>query len=172
VPGCAERTVTVNGFSKGYAMTGWRLGYAAGPAPVMTEMLKVQQHSVGCAGSFVQRGGLAALTGTQQPVQDMADAYTRRMHLITDGLNSLPGISCARPSGGFYAFPDIRGTGFASSADFATWLLREAHVAVMPGTAFGPGGEGHVRLSFATSEAVIEEALARMATALAAAPRR
>ncbi|WP_267244242.1 pyridoxal phosphate-dependent aminotransferase [Streptomyces sp. PR69] len=171
LPGCAERTVTVNGFSKGYAMTGWRLGYAAGPARIMTEMLKVQQHSVGCAGSFVQRGGLAALTGPQEPVAEMAAAYTRRMELITDGLNSLPGVGCARPSGGFYAFPDIRGTGFASSEAFAGWLLREAHVAVMPGTAFGPGGEGHIRLSFATSEAVIEEALGRMAKALATAPR-
>ncbi|MEX2983084.1 pyridoxal phosphate-dependent aminotransferase [Streptomyces sp. C36] len=167
LPGMAERTLTVNGFSKGYAMTGWRLGYVAGPAPVISEVLKVQQHSVGCAGSFVQRGGLAALTGDQGVIAEMADEYAARMALIVKGLNSLPGITCDIPGGGFYVFPDIRGTGFSSSAEFAEWLLTEAGVAVMPGTAFGPGGEGHIRLSFATSRDVIEEAVGRMARALA-----
>ncbi|MFJ4680834.1 pyridoxal phosphate-dependent aminotransferase [Kitasatospora sp. NPDC088783] len=166
LPAGAGRTLLVNGFSKAYAMTGWRLGYVAGPAPVISEMLKVQQHSVGCAGSFVQRGGLAALTGPQDAVQEMTDEYAARMELIVAGLDSLPGVSCPRPEGAFYAFPDIRGTGFASSAEFATWLLSEAGVAVMPGSAFGPGGEGHIRLSFATSREVITEAIDRMATAL------
>jgi aspartate aminotransferase len=164
-PGCAERTLTVNGFSKGYAMTGWRLGYVAGPADLIGAVLKVQEHTVSCASSFVQRGGVVALTGGQDVVVEMLDEYTDRRDLLVAGLNALPGITCAVPEGTFYAFPDIRGTGFGS-ADFAAWLLREAAVAVTPGTAFGSGGEGHVRMSFATSREVIDEALRRIATAL------
>lgn len=167
LPGLAERTLLVNGFSKAYAMTGWRLGYVAGPTPVIAQMLKVQQHSVGCAGSFVQRGGLAALTGPQQPVDAMGEEYRARMERIVRGLDALPGVRCPQPQGGFYVFPDITGTGCADSADFARRLLTDAAVAVVPGTAFGPGGEGHVRLSFATSRERIDEALRRMADALA-----
>ncbi|GLF98500.1 pyridoxal phosphate-dependent aminotransferase [Streptomyces yaizuensis] len=167
LPGCAERTLTVNGFSKGYAMTGWRLGYVAGPAEVIGQLLKVQEHTVGCAGSFVQRGGVAALTGPQDFVQDMVDEYAARRELIVGGLNSLPGVVCAAPEGAFYAFADIRGTGIGSSAEFAAWALREAGVALTPGSAFGRGGEGHVRLSFATSRTVIDEAVGRLSSALA-----
>ncbi|MDX2590846.1 pyridoxal phosphate-dependent aminotransferase [Streptomyces sp. WI03-4A] len=167
-PGCADRTITVNGFSKGYAMTGWRLGYAAGPTDLMAQLLKVQQHTVGCTASFVQRGGIAALTGSQEPVEWMGAQYAARRDLVVQGLNSLPGVSCSPPDGAFYAFADIRGTGFADSASFAQWLLREAAVAVMPGSAFGAGGEGFVRLSFATSPQVLRTALDRMARALAA----
>ncbi|MFS0694275.1 pyridoxal phosphate-dependent aminotransferase [Streptomyces nitrosporeus] len=165
-PGCAERTLTVNGFSKGYAMTGWRLGYVAGSAEVIGQVLKAQEHTVGCAGSFVQRGGVAALTGRQDFVQDMVDEYAARRELIVAGLDSLPGVSCPPPEGAFYAFADIRRTGFATSTGFASWALREAGVALTPGSAFGPGGEGHVRLSFATSREVIEEAVARLSSAL------
>ncbi|MGW2562116.1 pyridoxal phosphate-dependent aminotransferase [Streptomyces sp. NPDC001514] len=164
---CADRTITVNGFSKGYAMTGWRLGYAAGPTDIMTQMLKVQQHTVGCTGSFVQRGGIAALTGPQEPVDRMVAEYAARRALLVDGLNTLPGVSCAPPEGAFYAFADIRGTGFADSASFTQWLLKETGVAMMPGSAFGPGGEGYVRLSFATSPQVLQAALERMGRALA-----
>ncbi|MFJ2725406.1 pyridoxal phosphate-dependent aminotransferase [Streptomyces collinus] len=167
-PGCADRTITVNGFSKGYAMTGWRLGYAAGPTDLMAQLLKVQQHTVGCTASFVQRGGIAALTGSQEPVEWMGAQYAARRDLVVAGLNSLPGVSCSPPDGAFYAFANIRGTGFADSASFAQWLLREAAVAVMPGSAFGAGGEGFVRLSFATSPQVLRTALDRMARALAA----
>jgi aspartate aminotransferase len=167
LPGCAERTLTVNGFSKAYAMTGWRLGYVAGPTDIVAEMVKAQQHTVGCAGSFVQRGAIAALRSSQDFVHEMVEEYAARRRLVVDGLNALPGISCAPPDGSFYAFPDIRGTGVDDSAAFTAWLLREAGVAVTPGVAFGPGGEGHVRLSFATSQAVIGEALDRMAAALA-----
>ncbi|MER5199864.1 pyridoxal phosphate-dependent aminotransferase [Streptomyces sp. NPDC002755] len=166
-PGCAERTITVNGFSKGHAMTGWRLGYAAGPTDLMAQLLKVQQHTVGCTASFVQQGGIAALTGPQEPVEWMTAQYAARRDLVVAGLNSLPGVSCSLPDGAFYAFADIRGTGFADSASFARWLLREAGVAVMPGSAFGAGGEGFVRLSFATSPKVLRTALDRMARALA-----
>ncbi|WP_371493601.1 pyridoxal phosphate-dependent aminotransferase [Kitasatospora sp. NBC_00374] len=167
LPAAAGRTLVVNGFSKGYAMTGWRLGYVAGPGDVIGEMVKVQEHSVGCAGSFVQRGGLAALTGAQDFIREMVDEYAVRREVIVAGLNALPGVSCELPEGALYAFPDISATGLGTSAQFAAWLLEEAGVAVTPGSAFGPGGEGHVRLSFATSRDVIEAALERMATALA-----
>ncbi|MEU2059711.1 pyridoxal phosphate-dependent aminotransferase [Streptomyces sp. NPDC013455] len=167
LPGCAERTLTVNGFSKAHAMTGWRLGYVAGPDDLVREVLKAQQHSVGCAGTFIQHGGLAALTGPQDEVTAMTREYAARRDLIVAGLNRLPGVECARPEGSFYVFPDIRGTGFATSAEFAAWLLDEARVAVTPGSAFGPGGEGHVRLSYATSRDVIDQALDRMGDALA-----
>ncbi len=167
LPGGGERTLTVNGFSKGYAMTGWRLGYVAGPTEVIAEVLKVQQHTVGCAGSFVQRGGVVALTGPQEPIGEMVDEYAARRDLIVSGLNQLPGISCAAPDGALYVFPDVRKAGLGSSAEFVSWLLTEAKVAATPGSAFGPGGEGHIRLSFATSREIIEEALDRMAIALA-----
>ncbi|MDI3389997.1 pyridoxal phosphate-dependent aminotransferase [Streptomyces sp. B-S-A8] len=163
---CADRTITVNGFSKGYAMTGWRLGYAAGPTDLMAQLLKVAQHTVGCAGSFVQRAGVAALTGPQEPVQEMARAYAARRDLVVSGLNSLPGVACSPPDGAFYAFADIRATDFPDAATFTQWLLRETGVALMPGTAFGPGGEGYVRLSFATSPRVLREAVERMGRAL------
>ncbi|MFJ9041620.1 pyridoxal phosphate-dependent aminotransferase [Streptomyces sp. NPDC102406] len=167
LPCCADRTITVNGFSKGYAMTGWRLGYAAGPTDLMTQMLKVQQHTVGCTGSFVQRGGVAALTGPQEPVREMREQYTHRRELVVDGLNALPGVVCSAPDGAFYAFADIRGTGFADAASFAQWVLERANVALMPGSAFGPGGEGYVRLSFATSPRVLRAAFERIGRALA-----
>lgn len=166
VPGCADRTLTINGFSKSYAMPGWRLGYVAGPSDLVTPMLVFAQHTVGCAGSFVQRGGVVALTGQQDTVGDMTQEYARRRDLVVAGLNALPGVACPAPGGTFYAFADIRGTGFDSSAAFTEWLLREAGVAVTPGSAFGPGGEGHVRLSFATSRGLLEQALSRMAEAL------
>ncbi|OON75400.1 pyridoxal phosphate-dependent aminotransferase [Streptomyces tsukubensis] len=167
LPCCADRTLTVNGFSKGYAMTGWRLGWAAGPTDLMEQLLKVQQHTVGCAGSFVQRGGVAALMGPQEPVERMAARYAARRDVLVRGLNALPGVVCAPPEGAFYAFADIRGTaGFTDSAAFADRLLQETGVALMPGSAFGPGGEGFVRLSFATSSRVLEESLERMGRAL------
>ncbi|WP_394425868.1 pyridoxal phosphate-dependent aminotransferase [Streptomyces sp. SGAir0957] len=167
LPCCADRTLTVNGFSKGYAMTGWRLGYAAGPTDLMEQLLKVAQHTVGCTGSFVQRGGVAALRGPQDPVREMHEQYAHRRDLTIRGLNSLPGVVCSPPDGAFYAFADIRGTGFTDAASFAQWVLERAGVALMPGSAFGPGGEGFVRVSFATSPDILETALERMGRALA-----
>jgi aspartate aminotransferase len=165
-PDCADRTVTTNGFSKSYAMTGWRLGYAAGPADIITAMLAIHQHTVACAGSFVQSGGLAALTGPEDGVRAMCEEYRARARLVVDGLNALPGITCRPPAGTFFAFPDIRGTGFADSAGFAEQLLAEAAVAVTPGSAFGPGGEGHVRINLSVSRDVLKEFLARLAVFL------
>ncbi|WP_328620079.1 pyridoxal phosphate-dependent aminotransferase [Streptomyces sp. NBC_00354] len=165
LPGAADRTLTVNGFSKGYAMTGWRLGYLAGPEALVTPALKVHEHTVSCASSFVQRGGIAALTGPQDGVHAMAKEYEARRDLVVGALNALPGVSCALPEGAFYAFADIRATGL-TSAEFAQWLLAQTGVVVAPGTAFGAGGEGCVRLSFAASRSVLERAAERMASAL------
>ncbi|WP_229695520.1 pyridoxal phosphate-dependent aminotransferase [Streptomyces lacrimifluminis] len=165
LPGVAERTLTVNGFSKAYAMTGWRLGYLAGPGPLIAQALKVQEHTVSCAASFVQRGGVAALTGAADDIAAMLKEYTVRRELTVTALNALPGVSCAYPEGAFYAFADIRGTGLTSAA-FAQLLLERAAVTVAPGSAFGAGGEGHVRLSFAASRDVLEgvgERLTRLA---------
>ncbi len=161
-PGCEERTVTINGFSKGYAMTGWRLGYAAGPAAVIGEMIKVQEHTVGCAASFTQLAGLAALTGPQACVQQMVAAYDRRREALLNAVRRLPGVTCADPEGAFYLFPNITGSANPTSEGFAGWLLEATGVVVTPGHAFGLGGEGHVRLSFAASDAVITDTLARL----------
>ena len=166
LPGMRERTVTLNGFSKAYAMTGWRLGYLAAPAPIVKQVLKVHSHSVTCAASFSQRGAVAALTGPQDPISEMIAAWDRRRHLVTDRLNAIPGVRCALPEGAFYAFPDVSGTGL-SSAECAELLIERARVAVTPGLAFGEAGEGHVRLSYATSDALLTGALERMGAALA-----
>jgi aspartate aminotransferase len=162
-PDCADRTVTTNGFSKSYAMTGWRLGYAAGPADIIAAMLAIHQHTVACAASFVQSGGLAALTGPQDASRAICEEYEARARLVVDGLNALPGVSCRMPEGTFFAFPDMRGAGFCDSVRFAEQLLAEAAVAVTPGSAFGPGGEGHVRINLSASRDVLEELLARLA---------
>ncbi|MEY9488024.1 aspartate aminotransferase [Streptomyces calvus] len=166
LPGMADRTLTVNGFSKGYAMTGWRLGYVAAPEDVSAQMLKVQQHTVGCAGSFVQRGGISALTGPQEPIDEMRAEYRARRDLLVEGLSALPGFVCPSPDAALYVFCDISGTGFADPTAFTTWLLREAKVAVTPGSAFGPGGERHIRLAFATDPKTLGEAVDRIKTAM------
>ncbi|OLR95529.1 hypothetical protein BJP25_00055 [Actinokineospora bangkokensis] len=166
LPGCAERTLTVNGFSKSHAMTGWRLGWVAAPREVAGHLLKAQEHTVSCAASFAQHGGIAALEGPAGHVAAMRDSYDERRHLVVDGLNALPGVRCALPEGAFYAFADITGAGRGGSLEFAGWALREAGVAVTPGTAFGAGGEGHVRVSFAARRELLEAALERLAAAL------
>jgi len=165
LPDMLDRTIIINGFSKTYAMTGWRLGYVAAKARLAQEILKIQQHSVTCAGSFTQYAGTAALTGPQDAVLHMVEEYKRRRDIITEGLNSLPGVSCHLPEGTFYAFPDISGTGM-SSMEFADMLLSQAKVAVTPGIAFRKSGQGHVRLSFANSTQLIEAAIERMRAVL------
>ncbi len=169
LPGMRERTLTLNGFSKAYAMTGWRLGYVAAPAPIIEEILKVHSHSMTCAASFGQRGAVAALTGPQDFIGEMVAAYDRRRHLVADGLNAIPGVRCPLPEGAFYAFPDITGTGLLSSA-CAELLIERAQVAVTPGIAFGEAGEGHIRLSFATSDELLQRAVERMGEVLSKAP--
>jgi aspartate aminotransferase len=165
-PGLANRTVTVNGFSKAYAMPGWRLGYVTGPTDIVRPMLAVHQHTVAAAGSFVQFGGVAALTGPQTPVAAMAAEYSARTAFVARRLNAMPGVTCVPPDGTFYVFPEIRGTGISDSVEFASLLLDRARVVVTPGSAFGPGGEGHVRVSCVNPIDVLEEALARMGEVL------
>ena len=161
LPGMAERTVYVNGFSKAYAMTGWRLGYAVAPAELVAEMDKIQQASTSCVAGFVQAAGLAALQGPQDCVEKMRKEYHKRRDAIVEGLNSIDGFECAKPDGAFYAFPSIKKLGI-SSLEFCERLLREVGVAAVPGSGFGPYGEGHVRFSYATSMENIKKAIERV----------
>ena len=161
-PGMAERTLTVNGFSKAYAMTGWRLGYVAGPAPLIRQIMKVHSHSATCATSFAQWGGVAALEGPQDVIDAMVAAWDRRRRFVTERLNTIPGFRCPLPEGAFYAFPDVSGTGL-SGQDVAQKLIEEAYVGVTPGDAFGASGSGCIRLSFATADELLERALDRIA---------
>ena len=160
-PGLWERTITFNGFSKAYAMTGWRLGYMAGPKVFMTEIAKVQSHSITHATSFAMAGAVAALNGPQESIGEMVHAWDRRRKLVSDGLNSIQGISYTPAEGAFYAFPDIRGTGM-SSMEFADRSLTDADVAVVPGNAFGDAGAGFVRMSFATSDEILQKMIDRL----------
>jgi aspartate aminotransferase len=164
-PGMWDRTLTFNGLSKAYAMTGWRLGYVAGPKPFIDEIAKVQSHSVTHATSFVQAAAVQALSGPQDFIGDMVSAWDRRRHMVTNGLNKVQGIRCPSPEGAFYAFPDARETGM-SSVDLGAKLLQEARVAVTPGIAFGQSGEGHFRISFATADDLLEESVQRIGDAL------
>ncbi|MFF9143377.1 pyridoxal phosphate-dependent aminotransferase [Streptomyces sp. NPDC014861] len=166
-PDCRERTLTVNGFSKSYAMTGWRLGYVAGPTAVMREVVKVQEHTVGCASSFVQRGALAALGEASRPcVDDMVASYDARRRFLVGALNKIPGVTCDDPEGAFYALPDISGLGLGSGQECAAWLIEHAGVVVTPGSAFGPSAERHVRLSFAAPLDILTTAVERITAAL------
>lgn len=160
-PGMKERTIVVDGFSKTYAMTGFRLGYAAAPEEVIATMTKLLENVLSSVNEGVQWGGVAALEGSHERVDQMKEQYRRRRKIIVEGLNAIPGISCLAPKGAFYAFANIQGTGL-SSWEFAIRLLREKHVVVVPGTGFGEGGEGFVRLSYATSEENIREGLKRI----------
>jgi aspartate aminotransferase len=165
LPGMAERTLIFNGLSKAYAMTGWRLGYVAGPRPYIEQIEKVHSHSVTCATSFVQKAGIAALTGPQEFIGEMVAAWDRRRRNLAQGLNAINGLHCPLVEGAFYAFVDVRGTGMDSTTA-AERFLQEAHVAVTPGVAFGNAGEGHVRLSFATDDESLRKAVDRIGAVL------
>ena len=161
IDGMLERTIILDGFSKTYAMTGWRLGYGVMPPELAAQISRLITNSVSCTASFTQLAGVEALTGDQAPVEAMMAEFRRRRAVIVEGLNLLPGVRCALPRGAFYAFPNITGTGIGSQ-ELATLLLEEAGVAALSGTAFGPGGEGYLRLSYANSVENISEALARI----------
>ena len=160
-PGVRERAVLLDGFSKTYAMTGWRLGYGVMPAALADHVTRLMVNSASCTASFVQLAGVAALHGDQTPVARMVAEFKRRRDLVVDGLNRLPGVSCISPRGAFYAFPNVSRIG-RPSGEVAEQLLTEAGVAVLPGTAFGAHGEGYLRLSYANSEANLRAALDRM----------
>jgi aspartate aminotransferase len=164
-PGVRERAVLLDGFSKTYAMTGWRLGYGVMPSALAEHVTRLMVNSASCTASFVQLAGLAALEGDQTPVAQMVQEFKRRRDLVVDGLNKLPGVSCIRPRGAFYAFPNVSRIG-RPSGEIAERLLTEAGVAVLPGTAFGAHGEGYLRLSYANSEANLRAALERMGPVL------
>ena len=161
LPGMRRRTILLGGFSKAYAMTGWRIGYAAGPAELIAPMLRVHQYTIMCASTMAQIAALRALQAGEEDVLRMRAIYDQRRKLIVNGLNSI-GLMCFEPRGAFYAFPSIRITGMTSD-DFCEQLLREEKVAVVPGSAFGACGEGFVRCSYAASMENIEKALERMA---------
>ncbi len=160
LPGMRERTILLGGFSKNYAMTGWRIGYAAGPAGLIQGLLRVHQYTIMSAPTIAQFAALEALTNGSKYVSEMKEEYDRRRRLIVSGLNHL-GLSTFEPHGAFYAFPSITVTGMDDET-FSQKLLDEERVAVVPGSAFGSGGEGFVRCSYATAYEKIEEALARL----------
>ena len=157
-PGMADRTIILDGFSKSYAMTGWRLGYGIMPEELVPHIVKLAVNSVSCAASFSQIAAVAALDGPQDDVQQMVAEFAQRRRLITDGLRAIPGINCPEPEGAFYAFPSIKGTGM-SSGEFEERAMSEAGVALLAGSAFGEFGEGYVRLSYANSQENIQKAL-------------
>lgn len=163
-PGMKERTIILDGFSKTYAMTGWRLGYGVMPEELAGLIAKLMVNSVSCTASAIQRAGIEALTGPQDAVKEMVAAFERRRDLIVAGLNEIPGITCRTPKGAFYVFPNITGTGMSSKV-FADKLLQEHGVAALSGTAFGEHGEGYLRLSYANSEENLVRALDRIAAA-------
>jgi len=166
LPGMAERTVVVDGFSKTYAMTGWRLGFGIMPEPMARHMAALMNNSNSCTATFVQKAGEVALTGPQDDVARMLEEFRARRELVVAGLNAMPGVRCAPPAGTFYAFPRVEGTEMSSEA-LADRLLDEAGVVTLPGTGFGAEGEGYLRISYANSQAQLREGLSRMAAHLA-----
>jgi aspartate aminotransferase len=171
-PRVKNLTITINGFSKAYAMTGWRVGYAAGPKEIISALTVIQGHFTSGTNSMAQRAALAAVYGPQEFIREMVREYDRRRRYIVERLNSIPGISCFPPHGTFYAFPDIssflgktlRGKKIQNSLDFGNYLLENEGVAVVPGSAFE--GEGHLRLSFACSMEVIKSGCDRIERAV------
>ncbi len=161
---CKERTILLDGFSKSYAMTGWRLGYAVGPKDVIEKMTRVLETSVSCVPEFIQHGGIAALKGPQF-VDMMMKTFRERRDTLVNGLNRIPKLSCVMPQGAFYAFPNITKTGM-DSRQFADFAIEKLGIALLPGTGFGPSGEGYIRLSYATSMETVREALERLESGL------
>jgi aspartate/methionine/tyrosine aminotransferase len=165
LPGMLQRTVIVDGFSKTYSMTGWRLGYGIMPKELAERVGLLLTHSLGSTAHFTQFAGIEAIRGPQDRVEGMIAEYQRRRDVIVAGLNSLPGITCQKPQGAFYVFPNIKGTGMTSNA-LANLILEKAGVALLPGSSFGEYGEGYLRLSYATTIPTIEKGLARIRAAL------
>jgi aspartate/methionine/tyrosine aminotransferase len=166
LPGMKPQTIILDGFSKSYAMTGWRLGYGVMPPALAEHMTRLMTNSASCTATFIQHAGVAALQGDDAPVREMVEEFRQRRDLIVDGLNQIPGVTCQRPRGAFYVFPSVKALR-RPSKEIATYLLDEAGVAVLWGTAFGEFGEGYLRLSYAASREAIGRALAAMQKALA-----
>jgi aspartate aminotransferase len=166
VDGMADRTILLDGWSKSYAMTGWRLGYGVFPPALVEPVTRLAINSVSCTSAFSQYAAIAALEGSQQPVEEMVEEFRRRRDIIVAGLNDIPGISCLEPQGAFYVFPNITQTGL-TSAEFQARLLQDAGVAALAGTAFGSYGEGFARFSYANSVENIKSALEAIRAQLA-----
>lgn len=166
LPGMKERTITLNGFSKCYSMTGWRLGYAAAPREFIQAMVRVHHYINTCASSFVQEAGITALEKAEPDVQEMVKEYARRRDYMVQALNDIPGVYCKTPGGAFYVFANIQSFGLSSN-EMADYLLEQAGIATVAGSAFGTQGEGYIRLSYACSYERIVEGMARMKDALA-----
>ena len=158
--GMKERTIIISGFSKGFAMTGWRLGYICAPTEIAKAMLKIHQYTMMCAPTMAQYGAIEALQNGQHDVEEMRKSYRRRRNYMVKSLNQV-GLECHSPGGAFYVFPSIKKTGL-SSEEFAEQLLLEERVAVVPGNVFGKGGEGHIRCSYASSMESLEESIKRI----------
>lgn len=166
LPGMKSRTILVDGFSKTYCMTGWRLGWIVAPKTLAERVKLLTVHSVGCVAAFTQVAGVEALTGPQDSVVAMRDAYKIRRDYLVDALNAIPGVTCAKPAGAFYVFPNIASFG-VSSQELADYLLEDAGVALLPGTDFGANGEGHLRLSYVGDLDTLRDAVERIKTSLA-----
>ena len=168
-PELKERTIILNGVSKAYAMTGWRIGYAGGPAKLIGAMKKIQSQSTSCPTSISQKAAEVAINGDQSVLAPMIEAFEQRCDLVVDGLNNIKGITCLRPDGAFYVYPEIKplikAAGLKSCTEFSEWLLDKVGVAVVPGDAFGLGG--YMRISYATDEATLKDALSRIEKAVA-----
>ena len=160
IPALYDRTIVINGFSKAYSMTGWRMGYVAGPAPILSQMTKLHQYGIMSAPTTSQYAAIEAMENGDPDIESMRDQYDARRRYLLSGFRKI-GFDCFEPKGAFYMFPCIRSTGLTSD-EFAERLLREQHVAVIPGTAFGPGGEGYIRTCYAVSMKNLGEALKRI----------
>ncbi|MCF8105674.1 MAG: aminotransferase class I/II-fold pyridoxal phosphate-dependent enzyme [Desulfohalobiaceae bacterium] len=167
LPNMRERTITINGLSKLYAMTGWRLGYAAAPKMLAEAMVRVHQYTTVCAVTFAQSGGYAALSGSQEEAKNMVSAFEKRRRLVCERLEAMPGIELVKPSGAFYALPSVQGLGMSAKA-CADYLLDNAKIAVVPGDAFGEFAQGTIRISYANFYEQLEKAMDQMQTALEA----
>ncbi|MBR7121664.1 MAG: aminotransferase class I/II-fold pyridoxal phosphate-dependent enzyme [Lentisphaeria bacterium] len=165
LPGMKERTIFLHGFSKAFAMTGWRVGYVCAPAPMIAAMMRIHQYSIMCAPTVAQEAALEAIRNGGQAMNEMRESYRARRDFFVKGLNDA-GLKCLMPHGAFYAFASVKNTGM-SSAEFAEKLLKTEHVAVVPGEAFGPGGNGFIRCCYATSADELREALKRISRFLA-----
>jgi len=165
VPGMAERTVLLDGWSKSFAMTGWRLGFGVFPQPLVEPVTRLLINSVSCTSAFSQLAALAALDGPWAPVEEMVAEFARRRDVMVSGLNAIDGVTCVQPGGAFYAFPSVKSFGLPSK-QIEEHLLNQAGVAALSGTAFGQHGEGYLRFSYANSIANIKAALDAIAAAL------
>ncbi|MCD2491849.1 pyridoxal phosphate-dependent aminotransferase [Lacrimispora sp. NSJ-141] len=161
IEGMKDRVIISQSFSKTYAMTGWRLAYAAGPADIIEAIGRLNENSISCVNTFVQWAGVEAIKGTRKYIDSMVKEFENRRNIVYEGINAIDGLSCVKPQGAFYAFVNIKKTGL-SAEEFATRLLEEKHVGMVPGTGFGASGEGFVRLSYATSTDNIRDGIKRM----------